>query len=100
MGHIDRGGAEIALKLLELVARGVAQLGVEVRQRLVEQEDDGLADDRARQGHALALSARELARLAIGGTGDAENARGPFHSFLDVLLRHANPAPPEPEGLL
>ena len=39
-----------------------AQLGVEIRQRLVEQEDRRLADDRASDRDALALAAGELRR--------------------------------------
>ena len=41
-----------------------AQRRVEVRQRLVEQEDVGLAHDRAADRHALALAARKIARVA------------------------------------
>src|SRR3712207_8172474 len=41
-----------------------AQLGVEVRQRLVEQEHLRMADDGASQGDPLPLAPRELARLA------------------------------------
>src|SRR5262249_61120612 len=72
MGHIDRSGAEIALKLLELVARGVAQLGVEVRQRLVEQEDHGVTGDRARPSHALAAPPPGPARRSNQAAVDAE----------------------------
>src|SRR5438094_362556 len=39
VGHVDRGGAEAALKLLQLVARGIAQLGVDGRQQLDDEKD-------------------------------------------------------------
>ena len=42
-----------------------AELGVEVGERLVEEEDLGLADDGAADGDALALAAGELRRLAV-----------------------------------
>jgi hypothetical protein len=44
-----------------------AQLGVEVRERLVEQEHLRVADDGAAHGDPLALSARELPREAVRG---------------------------------
>ena len=42
-----------------------AQLGVEVRQRLVEQEQARMHDERARDRDALLLAARELRGIAI-----------------------------------
>ena len=42
-----------------------AQRGVEVRQRLVEQEGLRLAHDGAADGDALALAARKLPRAAV-----------------------------------
>ena len=42
-----------------------AKLGVEIGERLVEQEDLGLADDRPADGDALALAARELRWLLL-----------------------------------
>ena len=41
------GGAERALKLAQLDARFESQLGIEVRQRLIEQRQPRLAHDRA-----------------------------------------------------
>ena len=48
----------------ELEARLLAQLAVERGQRLVEQQQLRLLDERARQRHALLLAARKLLRLA------------------------------------
>ena len=53
-----------------------AQLGVEVGERLVEQEDSRLAHHRAADRDALALAARELARLALEQRLDLQHARG------------------------
>ena len=72
---VDRGDAERALQLLQLEARFEAQLGVEVGQRLVEQEEARLAHDGARQRDALLLAARELARPAREQVADADLAR-------------------------
>ena len=40
--NVDGGRAHLLLELLQLVARACAQLGVEIGQRLVEQEYGGL----------------------------------------------------------
>ena len=63
--HIDHGGAEALMQLGDLDAHLHAQLGVEVRQRLVEQERLGLAHDGPADGDALALPAGKLPRLAV-----------------------------------
>ena len=65
VGDVDDGGAEVLVQLLDLGAHVDAQLGVEVRQRLVEQEHIRIAHDRAAHRDALALAAGELARLAV-----------------------------------
>ena len=66
---VDGGRAEPLVQLLDLGAHGDAQLGVEVRQRLVEEEHLRIAHDRAAHRDALALAAGELARIARRGSG-------------------------------
>ena len=56
--------SSLLVQPLELGAHLHAQLGVEVRQRLVEQERLGLAHQRPAHGDALALAAGELRRPA------------------------------------
>jgi hypothetical protein len=63
------------------------QLGVEVGQRLVEQESGGPAHDRTPHGDALALSAGQLARLAIEQLLDFQDACGFAHALFDLVLR-------------
>jgi hypothetical protein len=53
-----------------------AQLGVEVRQRLVEQEHRGRAHERPADGDTLPLAARELLGPAVEVGIDPEGARG------------------------
>ena len=62
VGDVDDGLAEALVQLLDLDAHLDAQLGVEVGQRLVEQEHVRLAHQRPADGDALALAAGELAR--------------------------------------
>ena len=63
--HVNGGGPEPSLELRELRAHLDAELGVEVGERLVEEEHRRLANDRATHRHSLALPARELPRLAV-----------------------------------
>ena len=72
--HVDRGGAEIEMEAPQLGAHGDAQLGVQIRQRLVHQEDVGLAHHGAAQRHALALPAGELPGLAVEQVADLQDA--------------------------
>ena len=52
-----------------------AQLGVEIGQRLVEQQDVGLDHERPRERHALLLPARQLARQALREAFEAHQAQ-------------------------
>jgi hypothetical protein len=72
---VDGGGLQPLVQRLDLGAHGHAQLGVQVGQRLVEQEHLGVAHDRAAHGHALALAAGELAREAIEQLRQVQDAR-------------------------
>ena len=92
---VDRGGAEPLVQRLDLAAHLDAQLGIEIGQRLVEQEDLRVAHDGAAHGDALALAAGELARVAVkqlvqakdaGGTADAAGGIGRI-GFLDLQAK-------------
>ena len=65
-----------ALEPGDLRAHLHAQLRVEVRQRLVHEERLRLAHDRAAHRDALALAARERARLALQERLEPEDPRG------------------------
>ncbi len=95
VGHIDRRGREPLVQLADLGAHLHAQLGVEVRQRLVEQEHLRIAHDGAAHGHPLALSARERARIAVEIGREPEDLGGARHPCGDLGLVH--PAHPERE---
>ena len=63
------------MQLLDLGAHVDAQLGVEVGERLVEQEEHGIAHQRAAHRDALALAAGELRRLALEQAVDLQQVR-------------------------
>ena len=69
---VDGRRAETVVELRERRAHADAELGVEVRERLVEQERLRLAGDRAAHRDPLALAARELRRPAVEQLREAE----------------------------
>ncbi len=82
VGDIDEGDAGAALQLLELDAHALAQLGVEIGQRLVEQQDVGLDHQRARQRDALLLAAGQFVRIAALEPGQVDQRQ----RLLDLAL--------------
>ena len=69
---IDRGDADLLLQPHQLDPHLLAQLGVEIGQRLVEQDDARLVDDGARERDALALAAGQLGGVAVGEMRQAD----------------------------
>ena len=63
-----------------------AELGVEVRQRLVHEEDLRLADDGAAHRHTLALTTGERLRLAVQVVGEVQHLGGLFDLRPDLGL--------------
>ena len=86
VGDVNRGGLDQLMHALDLGAHLHAQLGVEVRQRLVEQKHLRIAHDGATHRHALALPAGQRLRLAVEQLGDVENARGMVDALFDLVL--------------
>ena len=62
---VDRRDAQLVLDAGDLGPHLHAQLGVEVRERLVHEERLGVAHDGAAHRHPLALAARQRSRLAV-----------------------------------
>ena len=63
------------------------ELGVEVGERLVHEEDLGLTRDSAAHGNALTLTAGERRGLAVEQLLEVEDARGIVHDLIDLVLR-------------
>ena len=68
----DDGRAGALPQLEQLVVEALARQGIERAERLVEQQDLRVADERARDRHALAHAARQLVRIRLGEVGDAD----------------------------
>ena len=72
------------MQLLDLEPHLGAQLGVEVGERLVEEEHADLLDQRPADGDALPLAARELRRLAVEQRLDLQELCRPGDALLDL----------------
>jgi hypothetical protein len=86
VGDVDRGDAELALQPLDLEPHLHPQLGVEVGERLVEQEHRGLAHDGAAHGDALALAARQAGAAGARAAAELERSWPPCAPAVDVVL--------------
>ncbi len=83
----DRRDAERALQPLQFEPHLLAQLLVEVRQRLVEQQHLRLDDDGARERDALLLAARQLVRTAPGVVGQSDQRERLADATADLVAR-------------
>ena len=88
VGHVDGGDVQRVLDLGDLGAHLHAQLGVEVRQRLVHQERLRLAHDRPAHRHPLALAARQLTGSPIEVLGELEDPGRLLDALVDLGLGH------------
>ena len=94
MGDVDDRRADALVELLDLHAHLDAQLGIEVAERLVEQEEQGIAHQRPAHGDALALAAGQLRRLALEQRVDLQQLGDARHRLALLplgTLRHSMP---------
>lgn len=96
VGDEHRRDAQPVLEVCQLAAHVLAQAGVEVRQRLVEQQQVGLDDDGAGKRHALLLAARQLCRLAPAISLQPHGRQRALHPGFALGPRH--PAHGQAEG--
>ncbi len=89
VGDVDRRDAQAALQAGDLRTGLDAELGVQVGQRLVHEEDLRLTDDRTAHRDTLALTAGERLRLARQVLREVEDLRRVLDLLPDLGLRHA-----------
>jgi len=87
VGHVDERRFEALMELADLSASLDPELGVQVGQGLVHQEDVWLTHDGSTDCHALALTTRKLLRLAIEEAVDSEDVGSLLDTLPDLLLR-------------
>ena len=85
---VDGGDADLLLDAADLGAHGNAQLGVEVRERLVEEQHARLDDQRAGKRHALLLTAGELVGHAALHARQLDEVEDVHDALADLVLRH------------
>ena len=73
MRYVNKGGVDALTKLDDLRAHLVAQLGVQIGQRFVHQEDLRVPNDGAADGDTLPLAAGERLGLAVQILGDIQD---------------------------
>ena len=84
----DRRGAQLFLDTLDLHTHAVANLGIHVGQRLIEEKHRWLANQRASQAHALLLPLAELSRQAVEQAANAKHICHLVHALLDLYFGH------------
>ena len=96
VGDVDRREPEVGVEPLELAPHLEAELGVEVRERLVEEQHPRLDGQRAGDRHPLLLAAGELARIARLILRELHQLEHPAHALSD--LRSGPAAQRQAEG--
>ena len=89
VGDVDRRDVELVVEAPDLVAHLLAEVRVEIREGLVQQEHGRLHDDRARERDALLLPARELGRIAIPEGGKPHDVEDVADPGADLRTREA-----------
>jgi len=87
MGNVDEGGLQALMELGDLGTHLHAELGVQVGQRLVEQEDLRVTDDGAAERNALTLTTGQSLRLTVEVLLDRQDLRSFTDQLVDLLLR-------------
>ena len=100
VGDVERRDTELLLELGDLGAHLPAELGVEVRQRLVHEERRRLAHDRSAHRHPLALAPGQHPRLAVEELGEPEDVGRVPDTRVDLLLVHLPQSQPEGDVLV
>ena len=85
MGDIDAGRLERHVQALDLRAHLDPELGIEVGERLVEEEQAGLARDCPADGDALTLAARQLLRPPFEILPYLQDVGSALNHFGDLL---------------
>src|SRR5699024_8290659 len=88
VGDVHGGDTQAALQGSDLRTGLHAQLGVQVGQRLVHQEDLRLTHDRAAHGHTLTLTTGERLGLAVQVFAQVEDLGRFLHPLADLALVH------------
>ena len=76
------------MQLDDLGTHGGTQLGVQVGQGFVQQEDGRVTDHGAAQGNTLTLTTGQSLRLTVEQVFDLQDLGGFTHALVDLVLGH------------
>ncbi len=99
MGHEQGGDADLGLDPADLVAQIGPHLGIERRERLVQEQHLRLDRQRPRQRHPLLLSAGQLMRIAAALLAEMDQRQVPIGGLQPLRCRMAAQAQPEGDVL-
>ncbi len=88
-GGIHDGSLAVREQLGQFLAQFLAQLVVEVDQRLIQQQQLGFLDQRARQRRTLLLAAGQFGRGTLQIRSDVQAVGHAHHAGADLCLRYA-----------
>ena len=86
VGNVDEGALDLVTQLNELGAHLVTQLGIQVGQGLVHQEDLGVTHDGAADGDTLTLAAGECLGLTVKVLGNTQDLGSGADLAVDLVL--------------
>ena len=86
VGDVDEGRADLLVEARKLLLHRLAQMHVEIGERLVEQHDVGAHGEAARERDALALTTGKLMRAALGQRFEPDHGERPVHAAHALLL--------------
>ncbi len=96
--RVDDGHPELPVKSLELSAHIVTQFGVEIGERLVEQQYLWPSDQRTSERHALLFAARKRGRLLLQSMRKAQHFRRLAHPLVNLWAARRPPQPEDRRG--
>ena len=87
VGNVDEGGSQLLVQLDDLGAHGGTQLGIQVGQGLVQQEDCRVTNHCTAQSNTLTLTTGQSLGLAVQQVLDLQDLGSLVHALVDLVLR-------------
>ena len=88
VGDVNKGGAKDVVKASQLLPHRDPQVGVQVAQRFIQQEDPRFADDGAAERNPLPLATAQLAGIATEELANAEQPADLLYLGRSLRLWH------------
>ena len=85
MRDINSGDTEFIMQAADFEAHFLPQIGIEVRERFIQQQHGGFHDNGAGQRHALLLAAGKLGRVAPGQMAHFYHIQNFTNAALDFI---------------